>query len=206
MCVPSFFLMNKAARWSDVWGAASCSYSWNAWLLFFILSLSPNQACNNCFWNLLPAEHPSRHTYNSSSEKKKIFTYRKLMTENYFHQHTGQKAMDTYNFQTVICASSLSPGARPRLWPDCPSGRCRILVSRQERVSKVFPKVPRNSGTCAQASLAAVKAVLSAVLNWTKLQPMWKTGAVSHVGDTQLSYWPLKHSLGILPSPPLVNS
>lgn len=100
-----------------------------------------------------------------AQKKKKIFTYRKLMTENYFHQHTGRKAMDTYNFQTVICASSLSPGARPRLWPDCPSGRCRILVSRQERVSKVFPKVPRNSGTCAQASLAAVKAVLSAVLN-----------------------------------------
>ena len=72
MCVSSFFLMNKAARWSDVWGAVSCSYSWNAWLLFFILSLSPNQACNNCFGNLfLPAEHPSRHTYNSSSEKKK---------------------------------------------------------------------------------------------------------------------------------------
>lgn len=145
-------------------------------------------------------------THQRVAEKKKKSSHIGCLWQNYFRQHTGRREMDTHHFQTVICAGSSSPEARQRRRPGCLSCRCRVPGSRQEGDSQVFPKVPRSSGTCAQASLAALKPVLSAVLNWTKLQPMWKTGAASHVGDTQLPYWPPRPSLGILPSPPLVNS
>lgn len=118
-------------------------------------------------------------THQRVAQKKKNSSHIGCLWQNYFRQHTGRREMDTHHFQTVICAGSSSPEAGQRRRLDSLSCRCRVPGSRQEGDSQVFPKVPRNSGTCAQASLAALKPVLSAVLNWTKLQPMWKTGSES---------------------------
>jgi hypothetical protein len=95
--------------------------------------------------------------------------------------NTWQKEMYTYNFKMVIGSNSLSPEAEQGLFP----------VLSLTQVQKPWSPRWRKAEKCFIKSLGTrplvlrhpwlLRTVLSAVLNWTKLQPMWKTGAESHV-------------------------
>lgn len=163
-----FFLMNKAACWSDAVSRGSLPAA-TLGMPDFIFHSFPftESSMQQLFLKpSLPAEQPSRHTSKSSSEKK-IFTYRMLMTKLFSSTHWIER-------------NGYSPFPNGYLcWFHVPGGTAeavaRLSVLQVEslgpgRGGQPSVSSPWNSGTSAlQASLGGSKPVLSAVLELNQI-------------------------------------
>jgi len=108
----------------------------------------------------------------------------------------------THSF--VVLCRSLSPSAETRRVGGCQE--CRIPVKFRRNVQMCFLKLPGSQPLVLTHPIAALHAILSAVLNWTKYCPCERQGKHSHVGHTNPLYWLRRHNFSILAFPPLVNS
>lgn len=203
MCLHFFSLWTKQHAGAVSQCGVSYSYSSES-LTFLFNSLSFTE---ESMQQMLPGTVPCPLATFQTTHKRipwQIFEYLGLLAENYFNQRTWRKEMYTYNFQMLLLALVPRPcRAKPRLLSGTNCGAGAESCLHAQEGGEAFPKVTRNSLLVLRHPCSTV---LSAVLNWTKLEPMRKAGAGSHVRDTPPSYWPQNHSLGILPFPLLVKS